>query len=971
LAKGFKRFCHVAPGAVLGLYAGRLLIEAFPRSFSPLLSLVMVLGLAGGGIGLAAVARWRAVRLAPLVLLLVYVVWPWNSPLLAAGLAFVVMVLLVGESAPFLSSRLADSLVAIAALVLYAGTLAPTVLPADAGEFQLVSYVLGIAHPPGYPLYTMLAKLFTFIPLGDIAYRVNLFSAVSSTLALVVLSRAVRRTTGSYLMGWIAAVGLGVAPTFWAQGTTANIRSLTALFTALQMSALIVYARSKRSEHLVAFALVLGLGITHHTSLLPLLLPYGAFLLLAVPELWRQPRAWTRPGLAFVLSLSVLLYLPLRSMMGPAFDPQPIRSLSGFLEHVLALGFRGDMLYFVQPSLLLARTRVLGSILNLQFGTVWVLLGLWGALTMLRRRWRLLVLCGGVFVVNAFLAVTYRAPQTVEYLMPAYVALAFLCAYGVWTAYEWLRSRPQPLKALSTVWLAAILVIPVLRLANNWPSFAQLSRDRSAREHAADLLAAAPTGARILSNWHSATPLWYLQLVEGMRSDIDVAYVYPQGAEPIAETWVRRIEASSAERATLVTNQYPEFGRFSFSPVSHGWLVQTGPLFKAPASAQPLAAQFDDVIRLVGFEVSASQLSPAETLTVRVHWQPTVKLDRDYSFFVHLVDASGTPLGQGDITHPAARYQVGEVISDEYRLPLLPTVRPGSYQLIAGVYITLDEGGWRRLTTGDGRDRSELATVEVLPSRSAPVTLHSLNRSFAAGYTLVGVDYDRSVAGQLRLYLHWRADRNVPSASGVTVFSGDTPLVVDGLPTIEKGAYLTTVYDLPAGASHLGVEVGEAEKPSLLLGSWNMGAGYRLSLPEVPADARYIPLGGEMVLVRAHYPAAVVAPGPVPVRLVLVGSKAITKDYTVSLSLDSAEGGWRAQHDGTPAMGAIPTLKWIRGTTVEDEHLLLLPQGAAGVGTLRLTVYDAFTVRPLPILDERLARAGQGTQIVLGQIAIR
>jgi hypothetical protein len=888
-------------------------------------------------------------------------------------IAFVVVVVLVGQNVPHLSPWLADALVAASALGLYVSTLAPSILPADAGEFQFVSHVLGIAHPPGYPLYTMLAKLFTFVPVGDVAYRVNLFAALSSALALVVVGRVVRRVTGSYVVGWIAALVLGLAPTFWAQSTTANIRSLTALFTALQVGTLIEYAHSSQSKHLVAFALVLGLGITHHTSLVPLVLPYGAFLFVTAPDLLRNPRAWFRPGLAFVASFLVLLYLPLRSMMGPAFDPQPIRSLSSFLEHVLALGFRGDMLYFVQPTVLLSRIRVLGNILTFQFGAVWSLLGLWGALMMLLRRWRLLLLCGGVFVVNAVLAVTYRAPQTVEYLMPAYLALVLLCAYGVWVAYDWLRSRPQPLEALSAVLLAAILLLPVVRLTHNWPSFEALSRDRSTRESAADLLARAPPGARVLSNWHHATPLWYLQHVEGLRPDVEVTYVYPQGAEPIAETWVRRIEATSAERPTLVTNQYPEFGRLSqwFRPFANAWLVRAGPVFDAPASVEPLGVVFDDLIHHVGYELSGTQLSPADTLTVRVHWQPIVKLDRDYSFFVHLVDASGTPLGQGDTTHPAARYEVGQVISDEYHLPLLPTVRPGSYQLIAGVYITLDEGGWRRLTTPDGKDAIVLGTVEVLPLRGAPVSVHELNRRFAADYTLVGVDYDRTVPGQLRVYLHWRADSQASSPVEVILFSGDTPLVADTLPIIEQRSFVTIAYDLPADATRLGLEMVQGGASSPVLGPWNAIVARRLSLPQAPADARYIPFGGEMVLVQAQHPVATEASASMPARLVFRGAKAITRDYTVSLGLDGEGGAWRAQHDGTPALGAIPTLKWIRGITVEDEHRLPMPEKASGMGTLRLTVYDAFTVQPLPVLDERLARLGQGTQMDLGQVEVQ
>ena len=105
--------------------------------------------------------------------------------------------------------------------------------------------------------------------------------------------------------------------------------------------------------------------------------------------------------------------------------------------------------------------------------------------------------------------------------------------------------------------------------------------------------------------------------------------------------------------------------------------------------------------------------------------------------------------------------------------------------------------------------------------------------------------------------------------------------------------------------------------------------------------------------------------------MTFVGARPITHDYSVSVSLTDEAGAWQTQHDGTPALGAMPTLKWIRGVTVYDEHDLELPPEAVGRGVLRLTVYDAFTVDPLPVLDERLARLGQGTQIGLGSIEVR
>jgi hypothetical protein len=867
------------------------------------------------------------------------------------------------------STVLSDALLLLTSLTLYVHTLAPTILPADSGEFQFVSYVLGIAHPPGYPLYTVLAKLCTLLPIGDIAYRVNFFAALTSSLALVVLSWAVRRATGSTLAGWMAAVVMGTTPTFWAQSTTANIRSLTVLFTVLQLGTLIAYAQSKDSKYLLAFAIAFGLGITHHGSTALHGLAYAAFLLASDPKLLRKPRLLWKPAVAFLLCFLVLLYLPLRSLMGTSFDPQPIRSLSSFLDHILARGFRGDIFYFIGSTILASRLAVLWNILTFEFGPLQLALAAWGAAHMLVRHRRLLMLCGGVWLINALTAIAYRAPQTVEYSLPAHVVLAFVCAYGAWSL-----SKLLPRRWLSPLALAAALAIPLSLGYRHYSSFAQLSQDRSARQYAEGVLLQAPQGALILSNWHYATPLWYLQYVEQKRKDVEVLYAYPEGATPMSEVWLRRIAESTSERPTIVTNYFQEYADapYQFRPFARAWLVQQGPVFQPPQSAAPLDALFDGRIRFVGFETDGEKVSPADSVTVRLYWQPTIRLDRDYSFFVHLVDETGTPLGQGDRTYAAARYEVGEVICDEHRIPLLPTAKQGHYRLIAGVYITLPGGGWQRLTSGDGKDTVTLGEVEVQALRAPPVTLHALSCPFVGGYTLVGVDYDRSVAGQLRVYLHWLC--TAPSTEhNLFLFSRGAVLATAGLPKFGPKTYFSTSHDLPAEAGDLTLELhaGETGAVSAVLGPAGLALSHSVRLPQPGAQDRYISLGGEMLCVRADVPTLFEAGRPTHVKLTFVGLKAITDDYSISVSLMGSEGKWRTQQDGTPALGAIPTLKWIRGVTIVDQRDLLVPADAAGRGVLYLTVYDAFTMRPLPVLDERLARLGQGTWIELSSIEVR
>ncbi|MGC9356268.1 MAG: protein O-mannosyl-transferase family, partial [Anaerolineae bacterium] len=329
--------------------------------------------------------------------------------------------------------------------LLYALTTARGVLPADSGEFQLGAAEWGILHPPGYPLYTMVGAFWVRLLLaGTVPFRINLLSAALAALTLLLTAEAVRTWVRSWDLGAIpalwggmgAALLLGVAPTFWAQATTANIRMPTLLFTAWGFLALARYAAALKEEaatlstsfasarSLMALALATGLGVGHHPSLIFTATGWLLYLLLIHPALLIKPRRWWKPALVAALAwLLPQLYLPIRGGMQNVALASPEMALDtweGFWGHVLARGFAGDMFAFANPSDLALRLPLLGSLFRLQFPPLWLGLALAGWIWLAVRRWRLalgLLLSWGV---HTFVTITYRAPQTVEYLMPAY-----------------------------------------------------------------------------------------------------------------------------------------------------------------------------------------------------------------------------------------------------------------------------------------------------------------------------------------------------------------------------------------------------------------------------------------------------------------------------------------------------------------------------------------------------------------------
>ncbi|MEA3340877.1 MAG: DUF2723 domain-containing protein, partial [Chloroflexota bacterium] len=403
------------------------------------------------------------------------------------------------------------------ALLAYVATAAPGLLPADAGEFQLTAALLGVAHPPGYPLYTILGHLFIrLLPIGAPAYRLNLMSAVLAAGTLVLLARATRLWAGqlgaspvvALAGGLAAALTLGTATTFWAQATIANVRTLAVFFATLALYGLARFAtaanRRDADRALVLFAIALGLGGSHYPPLAFVAIFFAIYLLLTDPRLLSQPRRWRRPLLAGLASfLLPLAYLPIRGTMAAPLAPDSLDTLSGFLHHFLARGFTGDMFAFATAADLPHRLALLPTLFPFQFNLVLLAAALLGLLGLVRRDWRLFVLLAGSLLLHTFVTITYRAPQTVEYLMPAYLSIAI--AVGLLPALFDVR---RPMSGVAPLFCAVVIFWGgILNARAHAPSFIELADDHSTRQAVEPLLGQAPAGALILADWRWATPL--------------------------------------------------------------------------------------------------------------------------------------------------------------------------------------------------------------------------------------------------------------------------------------------------------------------------------------------------------------------------------------------------------------------------------------------------------------------------------
>jgi len=231
----------------------------------------------------------------------------------------------------------------IFALLVYLWSAPRTVVLEDDGFFILAAYFNGIAHPPGYPLYTFLGHLMTYLPFGSVALRVHLLSSLLGALGCVGLYWLIRRLVPGRIYAYTASLAFGFSQIYWSQAIIAEVYTLNVLlFLLLFILALRYSEQAERgSARLVAWmGFMYGLSLSNHWPLLVLSTPM--FLMLMYPQ-WRRLLRQVPIGLPFVL-LGLLPYawMVLRSQMDPMISFYgPIETWDDFWFVVSREGYAG------------------------------------------------------------------------------------------------------------------------------------------------------------------------------------------------------------------------------------------------------------------------------------------------------------------------------------------------------------------------------------------------------------------------------------------------------------------------------------------------------------------------------------------------------------------------------------------------------------------------------------------------------
>lgn len=223
---------------------------------------------------------------------------------------------------------------ALIAFAVYVLTLAPSVTGEDSGELIAAAFTLGIPHPPGYPIWCMLAHLFTWLPGDSVAWKVNLSSAVFGAATVAVVAWLLAHVTNAPWTAFFGSLLLAFSSEFWEQAIIAEVYTLNALFIALCVVWLLKWHETRRDRYLWCFAVTYGLSLGNHNTMHLLAPVFGLFVLVTdwgAPDRLRRYLALS--CLVLLIAFTLQLYIPLRSLANPPVDWGNPETLRGWWDH--------------------------------------------------------------------------------------------------------------------------------------------------------------------------------------------------------------------------------------------------------------------------------------------------------------------------------------------------------------------------------------------------------------------------------------------------------------------------------------------------------------------------------------------------------------------------------------------------------------------------------------------------------------
>lgn len=404
----------------------------------------------------------------------------------------------------------------------------------DSPEFGAAAFSLGVPHSPGHPLPTFLGKLVSFVPFGEIAWRINLASALAAAGAavflwscgLILLSKAAavqQPSMKNSLLSALFAFMVALSSAYWSNAIRAEVYALQAFLLLACLNSVLRWHASSQAKHLLLSCFYMGLALSNHH--------WMALMFFAPATLFFFIRRHKRPSLRACLygaivgcaGLSVLAYLPIRSLTHPVINfgaPHTFErffwTLSGAafaksaqIPHNSPFGF--DLIQtLIAVCEAITWPMALVSLVSLTLG-------------IMRKSHRgpLLLLFATVVTTCAGRALLGFDPETPDhhaYLMPAVASMALLALWGVGVCIDSLEK--SWLKDASVLALSLVTIFALLHGRSQYRNNSNRGLHASTQVAEWELTELPPRSLVLLSYFQTRFRQWAMSTYYGARPDV-------------------------------------------------------------------------------------------------------------------------------------------------------------------------------------------------------------------------------------------------------------------------------------------------------------------------------------------------------------------------------------------------------------------------------------------------------------------
>lgn len=862
------------------------------------------------------------------------------------------------------------------ALLIFLRSLAPGVLSYDFAEFQYLPSRLGLPHPNGFPFYMLLGWLWSRIPIGSLAFRMNLLSAIAGSITVAVFSLLLKELTGQSEAALAGAFFLALSHSFRFYSSGAERYTLLMLLLFVSFFEGLRWEKWGQPRDLLLSSLSLGLALATHPVAF-LFLPFWLFYVTFA----RPHQLLFRPLLqavsALLLPMALYLYIPWRwaylaryplipgvgvseaVYRGLAFSwYQPELTFQILREYIFGLGHYGfGMLKGGWKEALISINSVQDLWLKEFPFPLWPL-AILGCLEFLRKHPGLWFSLTGFAGFDLLFTVYIRQGKPEAYLLPAFGVFALWLGSGLGLLTKaWERFK------LPGWILRSLVVLLLLGFSQSADHDPTIQRFAGVEDWWREVLTyPVEEGSALMAHWGDLTPLWYFQQAEGIRPDLLGLYPPESG---LAFRWL-----SGGKPLYLAgpTHGFDPNFPFTFRIMPWGKLLRIFPPGTNPSCPEGLASAsgfLEWPLTVKGWRFSQ------DSGLLEVCWEASRDFPASLHLSVRVFSPGGLLILQKDEPLLPAWYPYSQVgVRDKglfiTALNFPEGIAPGNYRIELALF-TFKGDSWEQLgpvyalgeipiAHSTSRRRESDRTLLLKP-RAGPfqvVAFKVSEKPVRPGDPVrLEVIWEAIEPPEADYYLVFR----IKDARGLVKTLEPQPLSPD-FPTSRwsKGEKVRVFYSFTAPRRISGRAFWAEPAIMSLRGEerWEWFAFHagpffmrdRPHLWKLPDKA--IPVGkkfGEIAELAGY-----ILEEAEGLKLTLYWKALNETDnsYHVFTHVVDEEGHLVAQHDGIPSGGAHPTSIWIRGEIIEDQHVLPM-ELPPGHYTILVGLYDPRTMERLKV----------------------